>query len=380
MSSETKLKTITIDLEDQVVEKEHTSMMAWVVVVVTVAINSACAVMWMTGSCIPTAGPEYFGIDLTQLNWLSNISAILNTVGSLPSAWCYEYLGIKKSMILAATLNTVGCWIRCLAIVAPLNTKFPVMAFGQFVASIGGPILHLFTSLFADGYHLALQQRPSYCQHLLIVAGFSSVATVPTFFIPAKPKRPPTKSAVEGRMPFILGLKKLIKSRQFWYITLSGGASMGMGYSVAVLIMQAIIPLGYSDQQAGICSAIIVVAGFAGGLIPNAFGAVILACFMNGFTVYGIFPVMLEYASEIMYPVPESISSCFIWTWVTAFMLVFSVMIDSLRAGPDAVPPNNMTHSMIAATAVVTFCLIPIIWLRGEMKRSATDKGHPVLS
>jgi hypothetical protein len=62
-----------------------------------------------------------------------------------------------------------------------------------------------------------------------------------------------------------------------------------------------------------------------------------------------------------------------IWSMVTAFMLVFSVMIDALRAGPDANPPNNMTNSIIAMIVVSAVGCIPVIWLDGTLKRLAVD-------
>jgi hypothetical protein len=41
--------------------------------------------------------------------------------------------------------------------------------------------------------------------------------------------------------------------------------SIGMVLSVSVLIMEAIAPFGYSDQQAGVCAAAVVLAGCLGG-------------------------------------------------------------------------------------------------------------------
>ncbi|KAI8075000.1 major facilitator superfamily domain-containing protein [Gongronella butleri] len=419
---------------------EHTSRTAWIVLLVTISVNSSCALMWMTGSSIPTAGSIYFGVDLTALNWLSNAAAILNSLMSIPAAWCYERLGLKMSLILAAGLNAIGCWLRCLSIVVPEHSRFAMMMFGQIVAGVGGPIVYNIATKLAAvwfctkdrpianmlisiqlGMVLAPLVLPRIVstpedvpRMLLIVAGVATASGLPAIFIPAKPVQPPTKSAMEQRMSIRQGLRELVKHHQFWWLTLVGSVVQGMGYSSAVLIMQVIIPLGYTDDQAGLCSSVIVIAGFAGGLmfgywagktaqhlmliklftpmvlfsyvtfpfllIPNAYGAIILACFMNGFTSYGIFPVMLEYASEMMYPVPESISSCFIWTWVTVFMLVFSVMIDGLRAGPDANPPNNMNNSMIAMIVVTAVGVAPVLWLKGSMKRTAVDKSKSSLS
>lgn len=54
-------------------------------------------------------------------------------------------------------------------------------------------------------------------------------------------------------------------------------------------------------------------------------------------------------------------------------MFIFSVLVDSLRAGPDAAVPNNMTNSLIAMAAIMCGCYIPVFWLKGDMKRLAAD-------
>lgn len=49
-------------------------------------------------------------------------------------------------------------------------------------------------------------------------------------------------------------------------------------------------------------------------------------------------------------------------------------MIDALRAGPEADPPNNMRLSMIVVVCIVGIGSIPIFWLKGDLKRLAFDK------
>lgn len=74
------------------------------------------------------------------------------------------------------------------------------------------------------------------------------------------------------------------------------------------------------------------------------------------------------------YPVPESVSSSLLWVISTAATLIFSVVIDALRAGPEADPPKNMKLAMIVACIIVTVGSIPAIWLKGDLKRTAFDK------
>jgi len=52
---------------------------------------------------------------------------------------------------------------------------------------------------------------------------------------------------------------------QFWWIAIITSVSMGMVFSVSVLIIEAISPFGYTEQQAGLCAALIVFSGCFGG-------------------------------------------------------------------------------------------------------------------
>lgn len=128
-------------------------------------------------------------------------------------------------------------------------------------------------------------------------------------------------------------------------------------------------------------------------MVPNAFGVIFIACILNGFFAYGLFPVELELVCEskliicisflmyhilrllfiVSYPIPESVASSLLWAMSTAAMLIFSVVIDLLRAGPEADPPNNMKLSMIIVAVIVGVGSLPSIWLKGDLKRLAFD-------
>lgn len=82
----------------------------------------------------------------------------------------------------------------------------------------------------------------------------------------------------------------------------------------------------------------------------------------------------MYYYLIVSYPVPESISSSLLWVTSTVFTLIFSVVIDALRAGPEANPPNNMKLSMIVVVCIVGVGSLPAIWLKGDLKRLAFDK------
>ncbi|KAG0764160.1 hypothetical protein G6F57_003323 [Rhizopus arrhizus] len=243
---------------------------------------------------------------------------------------------------------------------------------------------------------------------LFTVSGLSTLAALPTFLIPPQPSIPPCLSATLERDSLWNGIRSISKHAQFWWLTLMTSVSIGMVLSVSVLIMEAIAPFGYSDQQAGVCAAAVVLAGCLGGVmsgywlgktaqyfmllrlltpmmvfsyvmfifnfIPNAFATVLIACIINGFFSYALLPIYIELAAEITYPISESISSCLLWGFITIAMLIFSIVIDALRAGPEASPPNNMKLSMVVVAVIVGVGNLPCLWLKGKLNRLKEDQ------
>ncbi|CAO3699071.1 unnamed protein product [Rhizopus stolonifer] len=395
-------------LEEQVVQK--TSITAWIETAACIALNSSCAIMWMTASSTPTVMSEWLNISFTQLNWLSNASAICNTIVSLLTPFAYDRMGIKSSIIACGVLNSLGCWIRTIAILLPVEKRFAVFMTGQFIASLGGPLVYNLGAKFVSVWfapkdrglantllsvQIGMALGPlilpliaptisNIPRMLIIISSFSTLTTLPTFFIPKQPRSPPSVSATIDRTPFWEGVRAISKNIQFWWLALIASISMGTIFSVSVLIMEAIGPFGYTEQEAGLCAASVVFAGCLGGcywigknahyfmfikmltpiviftyvmyifnMVPNAFPTVLLTCILNGFFAYALIPVYMELAAEVTYPVSESIGSCILWASITLAMLLLSILIDALRAGPEASPPYNMKLAMIVTSVIM---------------------------
>ncbi|ORE06943.1 MFS general substrate transporter [Rhizopus microsporus var. microsporus] len=434
-SSESIISSDDPQSDIKLIPEEKTTFAAWIVTVVCLLLNCSCAVMWMTASSVPSMLSEWMNISLTQLNWLSNVSAILTTLVSLLSPLAYDVLGIKLSLILCGILNAVGCWVRTISIMVLPEKRYAIFMTGQAIASLGGPLAYnigaKFVSVWFAPKHRGiantclsvqigmalgplilplvtptLQEIPIM---LLCVSAFATVVAIPTFFIPKKPSVPPCLSATVEREPFLVGLRHLSKNIRFWWLTLLASVTAGMTFSVSLLIIEALTPFGYSEQSSGLCAASVVLAGCIGGLttgywigktaqhlmllklftpmsvfsyflfifnfIPNAFPIVLLTCIINGFFCYALFPIYFELAAEITYPVSESISSCIMWAAMTIALLIFSIAIDALRAGPDSVPPYNMNASMIFVVIAVAIGNLPCFWLKGDLNRLKADKA-----
>ncbi|KAI7870876.1 major facilitator superfamily domain-containing protein [Spinellus fusiger] len=416
-------------------EKEYkTSKMAWVQLLVAFSVSASSAMTWATASSSPDVVAQWMQTDLTQLNWLSNASATITTVLALTIPWAYEKFGLKNIIIFSGLTNVIGCWIRYISVAVAPNKRYYLVLLGQIISAMGNPYISSIATKFVViwftgkdrgianallsiqlGMFIAplvmpvLARIPDETPRLwLVTAIIATVVAVPTPFLPKKPKNQPSATADIERIHFKESMIKLSKNPNYWCITFLCSANLGMVYAVSVLVIEAISPYNYTAQESGICAAIIPLGGMFGGLlsgywvgktgqylmlikifaplcvasyimlifqlIPNAFMVVLLGCLSVGFFAYALLPLYLEFASEITYPVPESMSSCLIWAFSTTFMLIFSVILDSLREGPDANPPYNMRKASIVTASIMVAVTLPVIWLKGDLKRLAVDK------
>lgn len=77
-----------------------TTWVAWLHVVNIMLVNSASSLMWASASSAPVAVSEWMHVNYTELNWLSNLSAVINTLCSLITGWSYQRFGIKANVML----------------------------------------------------------------------------------------------------------------------------------------------------------------------------------------------------------------------------------------------------------------------------------------
>lgn len=117
------------------------SYLAWVVIFCVVLLNTAVNLTWLSASSAPKSTSTWMQVSYSTLNWLSNVSAILNTIVSIPLPYSYERFGIKANLVVAGIINMVGCWIRYLSILVAPQYRFLMVMMGQTLAAIAGPLV-----------------------------------------------------------------------------------------------------------------------------------------------------------------------------------------------------------------------------------------------
>ncbi|KAI8338523.1 major facilitator superfamily domain-containing protein [Chlamydoabsidia padenii] len=411
------------------------SISPWLVVGGVVLLNTAVNLTWLSASSAPRSTSLWMQVSYPTLNWLSNVSAILNTIVSIPLPYFYERFGIKTNLVVAGIINMLGCWVRCLAVLMPSKYRFLIVMMGQSLAAIAGPMVTNISTKLAStwfpprlrgisntlttlsiGPALAVLVIPHLAPNeastpfmFLVIAIVGTIAAFVMPFLPRQPQSPPSYSASHDRLDVFTGMKMMSRQIDFWWLLIMSSFNFGMGLCFSAIIMEAILPFGYSEQEAGLCVAVIIISGFFGGgvtgywmglhndhntiikiftpltiftyvmfifqITPNSLNVILMACIANGFTSYGLFSVYLELASEMTYPVPECVSNCIISAACSITTFLFTVILDFLRADRHADPPYHMQSSLIAAAAIVALGSLPCFFLKGDMKRLVVDQS-----
>ncbi|KAI8994539.1 major facilitator superfamily domain-containing protein [Pilobolus umbonatus] len=402
---------------------------AWIALLFLVILRTAISVFQFTFSVVPSITGETFGVSLSAVNWLANIQGVMYVLMSFLTGWIFQRLGVKRSLILAGILNSVGAGIRSVAIqlsppsyalamigqvvgssAAPLAlnimTTFAATWFtdnmrataGMFVASNYGAILGMF---MMPNVVTALDKLP---MAVHIVSGISAFSLIPLLMMPAKPPTPPSRIQSEANAPsFFVGVRMLFKNFSFWTCFLIHGLNVGLSIAFGSIFTQVISPYGYTDAQAGQMNAVAFFSGTLGcsvagpvldatkqhklflkliapmvfvtdiGFIfmiqKDSYAAILFVMSMNQFFLSFLVPVVIELSSETSYPVADATSNSIMWQGCQTFGILIILAMDQLR-DVMGTPKNNMYRALILQAVLAGLMMLLSLGFRGSMRRS----------
>ncbi|CAO3619115.1 unnamed protein product [Cunninghamella blakesleeana] len=406
---------------------------AWVALFFLVFLRTAISIYNNTFNPIPTVTATYLHVDLTSINWLFNIQAVVYIIVSFVTSWLFETLGVKKSLIIGGSLLTVGCWVRWIAVRMQPHS-FALLMIGQVIAAISSPISLNIMTKFATvwftenkratagmfvasnyGGIIAMFLMPAVATGadrieftVILVAVIATAATVPQFFLPALPPTPATPAEMNQedsveKVSLLKSTLSLMKNVHFWVLCGIHGINIGLSICWGGLFAQAVAPYGYSNSQAGNIVAIGIVAGTLGCCIAgpvldatkkhtlflkmmaplvcstyvalafiirrDSFASILYVNALNQFFLAFLIPVVIELGVEVTYPVPESVSTSILWQIAQAIGFVLVLVMDKFR-DPRGNPPNNMDRGLIFQAATSGIIVILSFLYCGKMLRS----------
>eukprot|EP00035_Acanthoeca_spectabilis_P036316 m.38900 g.38900 ORF g.38900 m.38900 type:complete len:476 (-) comp7894_c0_seq1:1441-2868(-) len=377
---------------------EHVSYgRRWGILGVVSLLQLSNAIAWVSYAPAAQLAAEYYHTSCEVIDGLSLIFMAISIPGTFVSAWAFKNFGLRRGLVISAGLNALGAAIRCLGNLWAHRPEDRLLLqfVGQGLCAAAQPFALGCTTLlaqtwFGDDERAIANSLSSLANPIGIAVGsvlVPSVATsaekipmalmatlvpaVVTFFVTffgmqAKPPTPPSASAEDHEEEsFVAGLHRLFGSWQYWLIFMAFGIGVGIFNAVATLMSQILVGQQYTEDDAGLCSAILIGAGIfgaagAGVLLDHTkwFLGIFKTCFIfatasfalfsyyqepnqlhvimgvtavMGFFCFALLPVALELGVEITYPTPEATSSGFLWLSGQVFGITFTLVMNSLK-------------------------------------------------
>ena len=304
----------------------------------------------------------HYGVSPLSIGFLSMIFMLAYIVVSLPASYIIDTYGIRTGIGVGAALMGVFGLLKGLC-----AAHYGLVCLSQLGLAVAQPfILNAYTRLGATwfpmkeratatglaalsqyvGIIIAMAVTPILVHAfgmdgMFLVYGVAAAAVAVLFFLffRAAPPTPPSPMEEEARFGVAEGLRHILGQRQM--LLLLGLFFIGLGIfnAVTTWIEQILAPRGFTEEQAGMAGAAMILGGILGasilpplsdrmgkrvpfltlavfftlpGLAGLAFAtnyAVLLgASFILGFSSMSAGPIGFQYGAELSHPAPESTS------------------------------------------------------------------------
>ncbi|KAI8373232.1 major facilitator superfamily domain-containing protein [Radiomyces spectabilis] len=410
---------------------------AWLALLLLVLLRTTTSVFQFTYSVIPGITGQFFNVSLTAVNWLLNIQGMIYVIVSFFTGWIFERLGVKRSLITAGLISTLGAAIRYIATKTE-PSSFALVMVGQVIGSAAAPLALNIMTMFASiwftenlratagmfvasnyGAILGMFLIPNIATEAkdvsfttMIVALMCAATFVPLLFMPAKPPTPPSVASTQPKPAFFAGLKLLAKNYNFWILFLVHGFNVGLSVAFGTIFTQIIAPYGYTDAEAGQMNAVAFFAGTLGCSVAgpvldttkqhklflrliaplvfatdvgfvfiireDSYAAILFVMIMNQFFLSFLVPTVIELGSETSYPVADATSNSLLWQSAQILGFLMILIMDMLR-DTKGTPLNNMRNALIFQAVVAGANMLLAFAFNGRMARSeaiAKEKEH----
>ena len=398
---------------------------------------------WLTYAPVTNTTATFFNTTPDVINWLSTAFLFAFVFASPVVLYILSRFGPRLAIIIASALILVGNWMRYGAM-RTNPASFPFTMAAQVITGLAQPFVLAAPTRYSDlwfsprgrvsatavaslanpfGGALGqligpfLVSAPSDIPNLtLYVAIISSVATIPSIFIPAKPPTPVSASSTYVRPPIFKEISFLTRSANFWLLFIPFSVYVGFFNSISSLLVQVLTPYGFTETEGGIAGALLILVGlvcaavtspivdrskrylllikilvpvlalcylvFIWGPPSGSIAATYVISSILGAASFSLVPVALEWLVEVTWPVGPEVSSTICWAGGQLLGGVFIVISDALIDGKDGDPPGNM-HRALIFQAVISCAAAPLVLAIGYVgggaitRRLEVDRGLP---
>lgn len=394
---------------------------------------------WLTFSPVSNLAAEWFDVSESAINWMSTGFLFAFTAVSPVVLYTLNKGGPSASIRTASILVLIGNWIRYAGTTSH-GGLFGVAMFGQIIIGFAQPFVlsapTRYSNLwFSDAGRVSATALASLANPLggalgqligpiwatdasqippmvLWTSILSSVIALAGLFTPSAPPSPPSAIAAEERLDLRHAFRELPKNTVFYLILVPFAVYVGTFNATSSLLNQIFEPYGFSDQDAGIAGALLIVVGLVASaivsplvdrtkrflptiwvLVPlvaasyialifmpqtRSLGGPYVVCSILGATSFSLLPCALEYMALATHPVSPEISSTICWSMGQVLGAIFIIIMDALKGTWTGQPAENM-YSALIFQAVVACVVVPLPLLimrwKGSTHMSAAGLG-----
>eukprot|EP00042_Codosiga_hollandica_P026034 m.120030 g.120030 ORF g.120030 m.120030 type:complete len:472 (-) comp52074_c0_seq2:819-2234(-) len=421
----------------------------WWLLTLVSCISFAQGCIWNNWGPISNSVQSAFGWSDGVVALMANWGPICYLIAVIPSSWIMDIRGARSACVIAAALVFAGALVRCFSKSASVATG--LIHLGQIFNGLAGPVAMsippvLSATWFPPGqrttataimsmsnyigvalaFVLGPQLMPAHeasptstdldeikssiLKYMWMQAGFTGLVFICTVIhFPNKPPNAPSRSAKSERMSFVLGIKSLMRHRQFWLVAAAYGAITGI-YSGWSAYLEPNLQEFLDDDAAQTESGWIgfygtiasCVSGIALGLVSDRLGgkmkailllicAVSLAMFLwfalacqgvvlkatsvlytssiaGGFFLNGAIPLFYELGVETTYPIAEGITTGVLTSLNNVAGLIFLAI-------PE-IPNLGNIWANWALVAACGFSFLCMVFFQEHYRRTSVDLEH----
>lgn len=380
---------------------------------------------WLTYAPISANAAQWLSVSQDAINWLSIGFFFAFTAISPVVLWTLNKGGPSLSIRIASVLVLIGNWIRYKGAIIQQGA-FAVTMVGQILIGLAQPFVLSAPARYANlwfsdtgrvtaiavaslanplGGALGQLISPIWAPNpqdipnmVLWTAVMASVISVAGFATHSQPPTPPSSIAASEKLDLRHALKELPKVRPFWWLAVPFVVYVGLFNAVSSLLNQILEPYGFSDEDAGIAGALLIVVGLVAAaicspivdrtksfllainsLVPliaicyvilvfmpqtRSLAGPYVVCSLLGAASFSLLPCALEYLAQVTHPISAEISSTICWALAQLFGAIFTLIMNALKASNEADPPQNMYKSLVfqACIACVAAPFPYLIW------------------
>jgi len=244
----------------------------------------------------------------------------------------------------------------------------------------------------------------------------STVATLPTIFLPSAPPHPPSRTSTLSKPAITLStLRSLLRNPSFTLLLVPFSIYVAAFNAFSSLLNQILLPYAFSEAEAGITGALLIVVGlvfaaltsplldrrpalrlpfiklcvpvlaamyiafiFAPGTrgvaTPYAVASVL------GAASFSLVPLVLELLAEVTWPVSPEVASTACWSGGQLFGGVFILVMDALQDAAGRMD-RALVFLAVIACIVVPLPMVLGYFGTGRGKRAEAERdGQALLS